>query len=206
MDRTLVIDPAGYLHLTYYSDRNSTSEIYYAKSDQPVGGSSAGTCAAPIPIACGSVIGGDNAGYSNNISSYSCSTWDETGPEVIYQYTLDPGSNYTVTATLTYWEADVDIFLLSSGGCDSGQCMGTIEGGNSMTAYNVTPGDYYISVDGYSGATSPYTFTLTCTPKPSAISLLTSPPIHSLQMGLQPFHRIMSSSVGAVAIPIMAIL
>jgi len=126
-----------------------------------------GTCANPLPIACGWQVSGDTTGHANNLSSYNCSVWTESGPEDIYAFTLVPGTSYDVTARLNSLVAqvDLDVFLLAPGGCDAGQCLapgsfGTID----VTARDVPPGRYFLVVDGWEGAAGPYTLDLTCTP------------------------------------------
>ncbi len=161
IDRSLAIDSSGYLHATYYNDDGNNSEIYYAKSDQPAAGS--GNCAAPIPITCGDAVAGETTGKTNNISSYSCSGWDESGPEEIYAFTLAAGDTYSVTAQLLGFSADLDIFLLGTSGCEAGQCLDATSWGNyTVSATGVAPGTYYISVDGYNGVSGSYTMRLTC--------------------------------------------
>ena len=161
MDRALAIDSSGYLHITYYSGVQEGSDIYYAKSDQPAANN--GTCAAPLPIACGQQVAGETTGKTNNINSYSCSPWNESGPEEIYAFTLAAGDTYSVTAQLLGFSADLDLFLLGMGGCDAGQCLDVNSWGDfSASATGVAPGTYYIAVDGYNGADGSYTMRLTC--------------------------------------------
>ena len=124
-----------------------------------------GTCADPLPILCGQQLTGDTSGRANNLSTYSCSPWDESGPETIYTFTLAAGNNYTVSAQLSELSVDLDVFLLAAGGCDAGQCLTTDSFGSSTaTAGNVAPGTYYVAVDGYQGVAGTYTLSLTCTP------------------------------------------
>jgi hypothetical protein len=122
-----------------------------------------GTCANPLPISCGVTVFGDTANYANNHDGYQCG-WDASGPEVIYRFTLPPGPNSTVTAEFLSWSADMDIYLLAPGGCDTGQCLTTGSYGDvSLTVPNVPPGTYYLAVDGYSGASGTYDLQFRCT-------------------------------------------
>ena len=124
-----------------------------------------GACGAPLYIGCGQTINGDtSAGFANNTGSYSCSVWNESGSETIYAFTLAAGDFYTVTAELSNLGSDLDVFLLSSGGCASAQCLGDSSyGDTTATMGPVLPGTYYVAVDGYAGAASSYTLSLTCT-------------------------------------------
>jgi len=160
MDQSIALDNNGYIHMTFAAD-GPDDEIYYAKSDQPA--ASSGTCAAPLPIICGQQVAGETTGKANNINSYSCSPWNESGPEEIYAFTLAAGHTYSVTAQLLGFSADLDIFLLGTGGCDAGQCLDANSyGDTSASATGIVPGTYYIAVDGYGGAAGSYTMRLTC--------------------------------------------
>jgi hypothetical protein len=122
-----------------------------------------GTCAAPMYISCGQSVDGNTSGYTHNTTLYSCSAWNESGPEAVFAYTLAPGYSYAVTATLSNLTADLDVFLLSATGCDSAQCVDADSYGNlTATAGPLYPGTYYVAVDGFNGAESPFTLDLTC--------------------------------------------
>jgi CSLREA domain-containing protein len=124
-----------------------------------------GTCANPLPIACGQQVSGDTSAYANNHDGYTCG-WDATGPEVIYGFTLPAGSSYNVTAELLSFPSgqDLDLYLLAAGGCDAGQCLQPDSCGDvEATARSVPPGTYYVSVDGYGGASGTFDLRLTCT-------------------------------------------
>ncbi|MGD2179140.1 MAG: hypothetical protein PVG71_15115, partial [Anaerolineae bacterium] len=128
--------------------------------DAPVGD---GTCANPLPLACGQQLDGNTSGRASNLSSYTCSAWDESGPETIYAFALAAGSNYTVAAQLSNMTVDLDVFLLSD--CDAGQCLASDSyGSDTAMAGNVAPGTYYVAVDGYQGVAGSYALNLTCTP------------------------------------------
>jgi hypothetical protein len=131
-----------------------------------LGSGGSGTCANPLTISCGQQVSDDTSGYASNHDMYDCSGWPETGPEVIYQFTLAAGATYTVTAALSDLGAvDLDIFLLSPTGCSAGQCLGAGSFGNlDITVVNMPAGTYYLAVDGYNGVAGSYKLDLTCTP------------------------------------------
>jgi hypothetical protein len=136
-------------------------------------GSDDGTCASPLPIACGEQDSRSNSGYNSNHDAYSCIGWDESGPEVIYSFTLASGSSYTVTAQISNFSADLDVFLLASGGCNAGTCLADDSfHDDTAVARDVPPGTYYIAVDGYQGAMGSYTLDLTC----DSVPLSNNPP------------------------------
>jgi hypothetical protein len=122
-----------------------------------------GVCADPLYISDGQRVDGDTALYTNNIDSYSCAYWDESGPETLYGFTLPAGDFYTVTAEISGMTADLDVFLLSSTGCgDPGQCLTTTSSGDYMAeAAPVAPGTYYVAVDGFMGVSDIYSVELT---------------------------------------------
>jgi len=116
-------------------------------------------CAGAIPIDCGDVVSGDNTGLVNTVTYYSCSTWNESAGEVIYELVLDePDVCYEVTGALSDMSADLDIFFLKS--CDEDSCLAY--GSVSFTSDCLKEGTYYIVVDGYNGAESAFTLTVTC--------------------------------------------
>ena len=126
---------------------------------QPVpGGQRALDCTNAIPINCGDVVTGDNTGMPNNVDYYSCTGWNESGGEVVYELVIPDGVCYEVTATISDLSADLDVWFLGS--CDENDCLAY---GNT-TAYTscLEPGTYYIVVDGYNGAESPFTLTVDC--------------------------------------------
>jgi hypothetical protein len=126
-----------------------------------------GVCNYPLRIGCGQTIDGDTSipGFASNIDSYTCSAWNESGPEAIYAFTLAAGSIYTVTAEISNMpDEDLDVFLLSSAGCASGQCLGDSAYGDTIATMGpLAPGTYYVAVDGYLGVSDSYTLELTCT-------------------------------------------
>jgi hypothetical protein len=111
-----------------------------------------------IPINCGDVVNGTNdIPCDSSIDSYSCIGWTETGPEVFYQLLLLEPT--TLDIVISNMSADLDIFLLPQ----SGSPDDCIEFGDSGISVDCLPaGLYYIAVDGYFGAISDFTLSLTC--------------------------------------------
>jgi len=115
-------------------------------------------CTNAIVVDCGAVVNGTNVGAPTNVAYYSCTSWNESGGEVVYEITLAGPDCYVVTATLSNMACDLDIFLLAS--CDEGDCIDY--GGVSVVSPCLEPGTYYIVVDGYNGAECSYTLTVDC--------------------------------------------
>ncbi len=77
---------------------------------------------------------------------------------MVYEITVEAGACKTVTGTITGMTADLDIFFLGS--CDENDCLAY--GNSTFTSVCLEPGTYYIVIDGYNGASSNYTLTVSC--------------------------------------------
>ena len=113
-------------------------------------------CTGAIPIACGETLSGDNTLAPNNYEEYGCGYSNETGGEIIYVLSLD--DCYEVTATLTNMAADFDVFMGTCG--EDADCI--YYGDSTFTTDCLEPGDYYLVVDGYNGATGTFDLTVDC--------------------------------------------
>lgn len=102
---------------------------------------------------------------ANNLTTYGCRSWNEMGPENIYR--LEVTADLDLFAALRHHEdpaappdEDLDIFLLDD--CDTEACLA---GENLEFSLTLTPGTYYLVVDGY-GTTNPaqgfFTLLLEC--------------------------------------------
>ena len=113
-------------------------------------------CGSAIPINCGETVNGTTIGSTNNVSTYGCNAWNESGPEKVYMLqTTAPG---TITATLSNETADLDIIILDA--CSESNCLA--QGMTTATVPNATAGMYFIVVDGYNGAKGNFTLTVNC--------------------------------------------
>lgn len=115
-------------------------------------------CTGAIPINCGDIVNGSNIGGVNNVDYYSCVTWNEAGPEAVYEFVVTDPDCYEITATISGMTADLDIFILE--GCDEDKCLAY--GNTAATTGCLAPGTYYIVVDGYNGAEDTFTLEVTC--------------------------------------------
>lgn len=91
---------------------------------------------------------------ANNLTTYSCRSWNEMGPENIYR--LEVTGDLDLFAALRNYsdptappDEDLDIFLL--GDCDTEACLA---GENLEFSLSLSPGTYYLVVDGY-GTSNP---------------------------------------------------
>jgi cysteine-rich repeat protein len=121
----------------------------------------AGMCVPSQAAHCGDVISASNdgAGSNDRVDLYSCRTWNESGPEMVY--TFSPTTSESITLSLNGMTGgDLDLFLIQAGVCAPDQCVAS---GNSELTYAVTAGEtYFIVVDGYDGAVSPFELSVQC--------------------------------------------
>ena len=114
-----------------------------------------GTLPDPIPVICPATYYGDTSGYANNISDYGqCGAWLE-GPEVIYVLPVSYQMEY-LSITL---DTQQDIVVLVLPSPDPNTC---VDMGGSVLLSNVSPGTYYIAVDGLEAGT--YSMEIDCQP------------------------------------------
>ena len=121
-------------------------------------------CGDAIPLVCGQPYNGNNIYGDDNVSLYGCGNVlnvENNGPEMVHYFSVTQAGQ--VTINLSGLTNNLELFLLSS--CDRGNCLNYSQNaGNaseSITAF-LQPGQYYVVVDGYNGATSPYSLTVNC--------------------------------------------
>ncbi len=121
-------------------------------------------CGSPIPIACGETKTGNNSDGISSSISYNCFYNLVDGPEIVYEF-INP-MEQNVLITLTGLQEDLEVLLLDA--CDRNNCIrysdrtGTIP--EALLANSLPAGTYYIIVEGYLGADSPYSLSITCGP------------------------------------------
>lgn len=161
-DHAAAIDGTGRFRLVSSAVPIGDADLFLSTSDSPVG-EAPGTCWVPLQIACGVTARGDTTGHASHHASYSCTTWNESGPEIVYAFTLPPGGDRDLTATLSGLVGDLDVMITSFWGCTVDQCVpGSTAGDVVAYAYDVPPGLYAVVVDGYNGAEGPFELTLLC--------------------------------------------
>ncbi len=105
------------------------------------------------------VYNGDTTGAPNNVSTYGCSTWNESGGEVVFHVTFP--ADVTWQVGLSGMTGDLDLAVLDA--CDETTgCLGVFDTG--VYVAEPYPGELWFVVDGYSGAVGPFTLTFTTTP------------------------------------------
>ncbi|MCB1183178.1 hypothetical protein KDM41_07080 [bacterium] len=134
---------------------SSTSKITPVKDEGPAGDKGLLDCSGAISIALDNVYYGDNTGAPNNVTTYGCSTWNESGGEVVYHLYLAAPAMFQ--ASIAADAGDLDLAVLDQ--CD--ETLGCLIVVDSGVSTNVpVSGDFYFVVDGYNGAASPFTFTI----------------------------------------------
>lgn len=115
-------------------------------------------CSNTIPLTCGVTYSGAASTAPSKVGTYGCNSWTESGPERIHS--IIPSGNGTITATLTNFTGDLDVYILGS--CDPDDCLGTV-GSSSATYANAVAGQtYYIVVDADDGSGSAYDLVVDC--------------------------------------------
>ena len=128
------------------------------------------TCGAAWTLGCG-VSGADShnngdAGSTSVVDSWSCDAGlSETGPEYVYEIMTPVPASYTLE--LTGLTDDLDLFLLDGDAdCDPSSCIdhsaGVGTADESITFVATAGQTFHVAVDGFSGAVSDYTLSLTC--------------------------------------------
>lgn len=113
-------------------------------------------CDSATPINCGETVNGTTKFGVNNVTTYGCNSWKESGKEKVYiLQTTEPG---TITATLSNETADLDIIILDA--CSESNCLA--QGLTSVSVSNASAGMYFIVVDGYNGAEGNFTLSVNC--------------------------------------------
>ena len=147
---------------TYYivvdaDDGSGSSYDLYV--DCPSGGSANGLdCSNFVPIQCGVIYNGPSSNQNSNVESYGCNNWTESGPERIHAIT--PNESGLLTATLTNFTGDLDVYILSS--CNPKDCVGTVNSSSAELPNAIAGQTYYIVVDADDGSGSSYDLLVDC--------------------------------------------
>lgn len=119
-------------------------------------------CRPRLALACGDFEEGNNGadGSTNNISTYACVGWEESGPE--YAYSFVPTEDGQITVTIAADAENLDVFVMSDadGDCNPEACIAY--GEDEATFDAVTGETYYIVVDGFEGAIDDYLIEVSC--------------------------------------------
>jgi hypothetical protein len=121
-------------------------------------------CSPAGALTCGETLFGNNdwAGSTNSVFAYSCTTWNESGPEYAYSFVAPVDGTYTVGIDGMIYDLDVFVMDGSASTCDPDQCIAYDS--DTATWTGVAGTTYYIAVDGFGGVADNYEITMACPP------------------------------------------
>jgi len=141
------------------------------------------TCAEPASVlpyddiaTCTTTSSDDTTTGSNNVTGYSCSSWDASGPELVYAFSASESGDVTASLASIQAGQDLDLYILedSGNGVDPTACI--TYGDFDATWTSSTGGDYFIVVDGYNGDAGSFALELTCPTEPAPSTPVTAEP------------------------------
>jgi hypothetical protein len=120
------------------------------------------TCTPTATVVCGGRYAGDTrlSGTTDDVDRWSCSVWDESGPEDVTTFTAP--SSTRVTARISGHSVDLDVFVLedTGSGCVNTNCIAF---DNNTASFDAVAGHtYYIIIDGYLGVSGDYNLEIDC--------------------------------------------
>lgn len=113
------------------------------------GAEGVGTFSDPVIVdAFPYAIKGTTTGKASNIDSYSCSTANESGPEVIYKVTTPAKGRLVAWLEGDSSTVDIDVHLLSSNAVSNRVASNCVKRDNlNIEADNLNAGTYYVVAD-----------------------------------------------------------
>jgi len=129
----------------------------------------------PIMISCGeTLLGETNAGGPDNLNGYPCRPFDFSGPERLYAFDVVAPDTLILVDQLNR-STSTDLFILT----DPSDPTSCVTWNPTNILVDLSPGRYYIVVDGFGGLEGSYDLSLRCfegddsvTPIPCNSSLL----------------------------------
>jgi len=126
-------------------------------------------CSGAIEVSLDNVYVGTNVGATNNVSTYGCSVWDESGGEVVYHIFFAAPTMFT--ANISGDGCDLDMAVLDQ--CDEVLgCLIVVDAGVVTNA--PVSGDIYFVIDGYAGAECSFTFDINSVAAPDPVDFCDS--------------------------------
>ncbi|MBC8423110.1 hypothetical protein H8E07_03210 [bacterium] len=117
-------------------------------------------CTGQVELTDGVTSFGDNTGMPNNVTTYGCSTWNESGGEVVHHIFFADEVEWSMVINMG--GCDLDIAILDQCDEDLG-CIGVSDSSVDGTGPGWI-GDVYFVVDGYNEAACAFDITVTSTP------------------------------------------
>ena len=122
-------------------------------------------CSSATPVMLDMTYSGDTSTGVNNVSTYGCSSFDESGPELVYVLELTEPTMFTVNL-LPEVGVDLDLAVLDQCDEDLG-CLIVADTGVSTLVPQV--GTIYFVVDGYLGVSGTFDLEFIQDPLPEPI-------------------------------------
>ena len=119
-------------------------------------------CSSATTVMLDNTYTGDTNDGVNNVSAYSCSSFDESGPELVFVLELTEPTMFTINL-IPEAGVDLDLAVLSSCDEDLGCEIVADTGVNTLSPIS---GTIYLVVDGYNGAAGTFTLELIQDPLP----------------------------------------
>ncbi|MEM9991113.1 MAG: choice-of-anchor B family protein [Bacteroidota bacterium] len=122
-------------------------------------------------IACGQTISSNNASGTNELDTYNDQPQTPGGPFLLpYSNMTGPEQTYILTVSeagrveIALNTTEDDLFLYFTDSCNpNGPNMGALLfSGNTIVTPYLTPGNYFIFIDGYNGASGNYDLSINC--------------------------------------------
>ena len=135
----------------------------------------------PIPLghyqnpelaSCGGLYSRSNTDIClvNAVTSYDCIGWDESGKDYWFSINMTAGQVLDVQQVSS--SVDFNYFITNSSG--SGSCYNGAYGGSGVTAAINSTDNYFVSCDGYNGASGNFTIKINCINPPISASAVPS--------------------------------
>lgn len=113
-------------------------------------------CGSAISVMLDNTYSGTTVGAPSLVSTYGCSPWSESGPEVVYILELTEPTMFTIDVVP---EAGVDLDLAVLDACDPDLgCLIVVDTG--VETLSPLTGTFYLVVEGYGGAAGAYDLVL----------------------------------------------
>lgn len=171
---TRLPSPTATLGLTPTRTPTPTTAVTAGPSPTPTR-TPAGTFQNPLPAVCEGRYPGDTSGYPAEMDNYGSCGNGFLGPEIVYWLPIDYWMDYL---SIEFGAAaDLRLFLLA--GANPGGCVAAARHGGFLQVPNISPGTYFIVVDGRTADTAgTYLFAVHCYPPPASTSYLDTPYQH----------------------------
>lgn len=114
------------------------------------------SCVLAPTVYCGEHGTYNTVNSPSNVNTYAGCPWNEDGPEKVFKFTVI--NTISCSFSITGMSSNLDIFLLNN--CSPSSCI--FYDDKEINNYTLSPGTYYIVVDGNEGAIGDFQLNVTC--------------------------------------------